>query len=92
MLHDLFTIHATQNPKHPAVITSNGSITYEQLGRRSDQLGRLLHCRGARPNTLIAVVMEKGVEQIIGTLGILKSGAAYLPIDPTVPQKGYGVY
>jgi amino acid adenylation domain-containing protein len=87
MLHDLFTIHAIQNPKHPAVITSNGSITYEQLGRRSDQLGRLLHCRGARPNTLIAVVMEKGVEQIIGTLGILKSGAAYLPIDPTVPQK-----
>ena len=42
---------------------------------------------GACPNTLVAVVMEKGWEQVVAVLGILQSGAAYLPIDPALPEE-----
>src|SRR5258708_276281 len=50
-------------------------------------LGHQLRHLGARPNHLVAVVMEKGWEQVVGVLGVLLSGAAYLPIDPKLPQE-----
>ncbi|GAB1545496.1 hypothetical protein NUACC21_81720 [Scytonema sp. NUACC21] len=87
LLHTLFTRRANQQPSHPAVVTTTLTLTYEELDRRSQQLGWQLRNWGARPNTLVAIVMEKGWEQIVAVLGILKSGAAYLPIDPNIPQE-----
>ncbi|HVR98014.1 MAG TPA: amino acid adenylation domain-containing protein, partial [Thermoanaerobaculia bacterium] len=55
--------------------------------RRAARLGHRLRELGARPNRLVAVVMEKGWEQVVAVLGILKSGAAYLPIDATLPRE-----
>jgi malonyl CoA-acyl carrier protein transacylase len=86
-LHTLFTRQAHQQPDHPAVIASTRTLTYGELERRANQLGRRLRDLGAQPNTLVAVVMEKGWEQVVATLGIHASGAAYVPIDPGLPKE-----
>ena len=85
MLHTLFQEQVTQRPQQAAVIAANGSLTYEQLHHKANYLGRKLRQMGACPNTLVAVVMEKGWEQVAAVMGILQSGVAYLPIDPTLP-------
>ncbi|MDJ0795565.1 MAG: amino acid adenylation domain-containing protein [Calothrix sp. MO_167.B12] len=86
LLHTLFSRRANQQPNHPAIITTNLTLSYEQVDSYSNQLGSQLRNLGARPNTLVAIVMDKGWEQIVAALGILKSGAAYLPIDPNLPS------
>jgi amino acid adenylation domain-containing protein len=70
-----------------AVIAASGTLTYQQLYRQSMHLGYLLRQAGAHPGQLIAIVIEKGWEQIVAVLGILFSGAAYLPIDPSLPDE-----
>ncbi|HEX4494600.1 MAG TPA: amino acid adenylation domain-containing protein [Thermoanaerobaculia bacterium] len=70
---------------HPAVIAPGRTVSYRELHRRALTLGHLLRDAGARPNTLVGVVMEKGWEQAVGVLGIHWAGAAYLPIDPDLP-------
>jgi amino acid adenylation domain-containing protein len=87
LLHTLFAAQVSQRARQTAVISSRGTFTYEELYQRSNRLGRWLRQEGARPNTLVGVVMEKGWEQIVAVLGILSSGAAYLPIDPGLPAE-----
>ncbi|GIQ70288.1 hypothetical protein XYCOK13_31120 [Xylanibacillus composti] len=84
-LDGLFAAKAAMQPDRPAIICSDRILTYEELRRRSDAVAQLLRTKGAKPNTLTAVIMEKGWEQVVGALGILKSGAAYLPVDPAHP-------
>ncbi|MGD9971997.1 MAG: amino acid adenylation domain-containing protein [Desulfatirhabdiaceae bacterium] len=86
-LHGGFEIQARNHPDHVAMITSDCSVTYGQLSRLSNKLGYLLQRNGAEKNSLVAVVMEKGWEQVAAVLGVLKSGAAYLPVDPGVPKE-----
>ncbi|MCU0289770.1 MAG: amino acid adenylation domain-containing protein [Acidobacteria bacterium] len=62
-------------------------ITYLQLNEQSDHLAGLLIEKGVKPNTIVGIMMERSVEMIVGILGILKSGGAYLPIDPGYPQE-----
>ncbi|MBD2207317.1 amino acid adenylation domain-containing protein [Calothrix sp. FACHB-1219] len=86
-LHSLFISQALQRPQQVAVVATNKTLTYEELYRHSHQIARHLQHLGVQPNTLVAVVMEKGWEQIVAVLGILISGAAYLPIDPNLPKE-----
>ncbi|MGB7443481.1 MAG: amino acid adenylation domain-containing protein [Coleofasciculaceae cyanobacterium] len=86
MLHSLFAKQVPARVNEPAIITSQRSLTYRELYELSNQLAHKLRSLGATPNQLIAVVMEKGWEQIVAVLGILASGAAYVPIDPNLPQ------
>jgi amino acid adenylation domain-containing protein/thioester reductase-like protein len=85
LLHSLFNRRATQQPDQIAVIAGEITLTYAELHQRSQQIGHWLRLQGARPNQLVAVVMEKGWEQIAAVLGVMQSGAAYLPIDPALP-------
>jgi amino acid adenylation domain-containing protein len=85
LLHELFAAQVARRRLHPAVITPTLTFTYDELDRRSEQVARWLRRKGARPNNLVAIVMEKGWEQVVAALGILKSGAAYLPIDASLP-------
>ncbi len=71
----------------PAVLAPERTVTYGELRRRSRALGARLRELGARPNRLIAVIMEKGWEQVVAVLAIHESGAAYLPIDPDLPAE-----
>lgn len=61
-------------------------ITYEQLNRRANQLAHCLRRMGVKPNTLVGVCVERSVEMVVSLLGVLKSGGAYLPLDPDYPQ------
>ena len=61
-------------------------ITYLQLNKHADYLAGLLIAKGALPDTIVAIMMERSLNVIIGILGILKSGGAYLSIDPNYPQ------
>lgn len=87
LLHTLFAEQVSQRPHQAAVISSARTLTYEELYRYSHRIGRHLKQLGARPNTLVAVVMEKGWEQVAAVMGILQSGAAYLPIDTNLPKE-----
>jgi amino acid adenylation domain-containing protein len=87
LLHALFEAQVDERPHQAAVVTSSRTLTYDELDRRSNRLGRWLQEAGARPDALVAVVMEKGWEQVVAVLGILRSGAAYLPIDPEFPTE-----
>ncbi|MGD9971998.1 MAG: amino acid adenylation domain-containing protein [Desulfatirhabdiaceae bacterium] len=86
-LNSLFIKQAEQQPDHTAVVTSSGRISYKDLHHKSMVIASLLAARGATANALVAVVMEKGWEQVAAVLGVLNAGAAYLPIDPTLPRE-----
>jgi amino acid adenylation domain-containing protein/non-ribosomal peptide synthase protein (TIGR01720 family) len=62
-------------------------ISYKELNEKSDRLACLLIEKGVRPDTLVAIMLERSVEMIVGILGILKAGGAYLPIDPDYPEE-----
>ncbi|HEY4035382.1 MAG TPA: amino acid adenylation domain-containing protein, partial [Ktedonobacteraceae bacterium] len=87
LLQSLFLEQAAKSPNQLAVISARGSLTYQEVLNGATLLGQQLRQLGARPNHLVAVVMEKGWEQVVGVLGVLLSGAAYLPIDPKLPQE-----
>jgi len=86
-LVSLFLRKAAERPGRPAVIASGRTLTYEQLLRRARRLGRALRAGGVTPGTLVAVVMDKGWEQVVAVLGIQLAGAAYLPVDPGLPAE-----
>ena len=76
-----------KTPEALAVITTERSLTYQELYNRSLHLAHQLRSLGCRPNKLVALVTQKGWEQIVGVFAILFSGAAYLPIDSELPQE-----
>jgi len=86
-LYSAFLENAALHPNAPAVISSRRRITYGELHRLALTLGRHLQAEGAAPNQRIAVMMEKGWEQVVAVLGILYAGAAYLPIDASLPAE-----
>ena len=85
-LHAKFLDQAASRPLALAVDADERRMSYAELEHESRSLAIRLVTMGAKPNTLIAVVMEKGWEQIVAVLAILRAGAAYLPIDPQLPE------
>ncbi len=87
LLHQLMERHVHARPDHPAVVSGSGVLSYRELQRISVRFGARLRDLGARPNAIVAIVMEKGWEQVAGALAVLHSGAAFVPIDPSVPEE-----
>lgn len=87
MLHTLFAAQVEARKNESAVISSQRHLTYQELYELSNQVGHKLRSLLLTSNHLVAVVMEKGWEQIVAVLGILAAGAAYVPIDPNLPQE-----
>src|SRR4030095_6390014 len=67
-------------------ITRGRTLTYSDLDRQSSHIATQLQANGLRRGELVAIVMEKGWEQIVAVFGILKAGGAYVPIDPQLPD------
>jgi len=86
LLQTSFIRQVEERPHQSAVIAPGRTLTYEELYRRSLRVAQRLREMGVKPNTLVAVVMEKGWEQVVAVLGILQAGAAYLPIDAGLPK------
>ncbi|MFZ1916807.1 MAG: amino acid adenylation domain-containing protein [Terriglobales bacterium] len=85
LAQDLFVAQAVRAPERPALISVSGGLSYGELLSASRMLGHQIRALGVKPNTLVAIVMDKGWEQVVGVLGALQAGAAYLPIDANVP-------
>ncbi|UJR22117.1 hypothetical protein I4U23_025181 [Adineta vaga] len=86
LIHSLFTQQAKQTPDKLAIISSQTNLTYKQLMNRVYSLASHLESEyKIQPNQLIAILMEKGWEQIVACLAILVSGGAYLPLDIDLP-------
>ncbi|MCO6701889.1 amino acid adenylation domain-containing protein [Streptomyces sp. CHA1] len=86
-VHLLFTEQARRTPDAPAVRSGDTVLTHRELDERTDALARRLAARGAGPGTLVALLCGRGAEMAVGVLGILKSGAAYVPLDPGHPAE-----
>lgn len=86
-LHDLFDQQAARTPDYVALACEQQSLTYRELARRADRLARHLRTMGAGPEVLVGLLVERSLDMVVGILGILKAGAAYLPIDPAFPQE-----
>jgi amino acid adenylation domain-containing protein len=86
-LHEIFEDKTRQFPDRVAVRFGNEQITYRELNVRADSLANRLTAMGASSDVLVGLCIERSVELIVGMLGILKAGAAYVPIDPAYPQK-----
>ncbi|HYC30068.1 MAG TPA: condensation domain-containing protein, partial [Chitinophagaceae bacterium] len=85
-LAHLFIEQARRTPVATAVVTEDESITYRELDERSNQLAHYLVKKGIQPETLVPVCMDKCVDLMVGVLGVLKAGAAYMPVDPSYPK------
>ncbi|HBV14238.1 non-ribosomal peptide synthetase [Chryseobacterium carnipullorum] len=85
-LVDLFEEQTKNTPESVAVVYEGESLTYRELDERSNQLAHYLMDKGVSVEDLVGICMERSLEVIISILGILKSGAAYVPIDPDYPQ------
>jgi len=84
-VHELFEECVQLQPDAAAIVCNGQSLTYRQLNARANQLARVLRRRGAGPEQIIGIMAHHSLEMFIGVLGIIKSGAAYLPIDPSYP-------
>ncbi|WP_281399365.1 non-ribosomal peptide synthase/polyketide synthase [Streptomyces flaveus] len=90
-LPELFAAQVARTPDVPAVLAGGESLTYRQLDRRSNALAAELIERGAGPGRLVAVMLPRSVDLPVALLGVLKSGAAYVPVDPAYPTERIAV-
>jgi len=86
-IHQLIEAKVETSPDAIAVVFEDQSLTYGQLNHRANQLAHHLIALGVQPEQLIGICVERSLEMIVGILGILKAGAAYLPLDPTYPSE-----
>jgi amino acid adenylation domain-containing protein len=89
-MHSLFERCAASAPDAVAVIFEGASLTYAELSARANRLAHHLRELGARPEMLVALFLEPSLELVVAILGVLKSGAAYVPLDPAYPAERIG--
>ncbi|MEV7022277.1 amino acid adenylation domain-containing protein, partial [Kitasatospora sp. NPDC093558] len=84
-VHDVFAAHAAGTPDAVALTFGDESLTYAEVDERANRLAHQLRALGAGPDLLVGVSLERDLDLVPTLLGVLKSGAAYLPLDPTNP-------
>ncbi|MFD0727708.1 AMP-binding protein, partial [Lysobacter brunescens] len=84
-LHELFEQQAARTPDRIALRHGQAVLTYAQLDARANRIAAALRARGAGPGTLVGVCLPRGIDLVVAILAILKSGAAYVPMDPDYP-------
>lgn len=82
-LHQFFEQQAKQSPDTLAVVSEDEQLTYETLNQRANQLAHRLRACGAGPEIVVGVCLERSPEMVGALLGVMKSGATYLPLDPS---------
>jgi len=83
--HELFERQVEQVPDQIALAFDGQQLSYAELNRRSNQLAHHLRSLGIRPDQTVAICISRSLEMVIGLLGVLKAGAAYVPLDPASP-------
>ncbi|NIM13667.1 MAG: AMP-binding protein [Candidatus Aminicenantes bacterium] len=84
-IHELFEAQVKKTPRNTAAVdVDGGKLSYEKLNEKANQLAWLLRSRGIRPGTVVGVLLKPSIEMLAVLLGIWKSGAACLPINPGI--------
>jgi amino acid adenylation domain-containing protein len=86
-LHAWFERQVKRTPDARALTFEGQTLTYAQLNERANRLAHYLRKRGARPDRLVGLCLSRSLELVVGILGVLKSGAAYLPLDLSYPKE-----
>ncbi len=86
-IHQLFERSAAATPDAIALACEGSQITYGALNARANQLAHYLRSMGAGPDVYVALSVERDLDLMVGILGILKSGSAYVPLDPNYPRE-----
>jgi non-ribosomal peptide synthetase component F len=86
-LQSMFETQVTRTPDAVAVVCGDTSLTFRELNRRANQVAHYLRGLGMGPEMLVGLSIERSLGMVVGLLGILKAGAAYLPLDPTYPPE-----
>ena len=86
-MQDLFEAQVERTPEATAVLFKDKHLTYGQLNERANQLASYLQKLGVAPNTLVGICVERSLETVVGLLGILKAGAAFVPMDSEFPKE-----
>ena len=86
-VHELFEAQVERTPDAIALVAGSQELTYRALNQRANQLAHYLRGLGVKPDSLVAICIERSPEMIVGILAILKAGGAYVPLDPVYPRE-----
>jgi amino acid adenylation domain-containing protein len=86
LLQSAFEVQVQNNPDAIALVFEKSNLTYQELNERSNQLAHYLQDLGVGPDTFVGVFMDRSIEMVVALLGVVKAGAAYLPLDPNFPE------
>jgi amino acid adenylation domain-containing protein len=86
-IHQPFEEQASQTPNRVATVFERQTLSYGELNRRANQLAHHLKGLGVGPNVLVGLCVKRSLDMVVGLLGILKAGAAYVPMDPGYPKE-----
>lgn len=86
-VHDLFSEQVKRTPDAVALVFQGQSLTYRGLEQRANQIAHTLQAQGIVPGDFVAVCAERSLDLVAGLLGVMKAGAAYVPLDPVYPRE-----
>jgi amino acid adenylation domain-containing protein len=86
-LHELFEEQVAKTPEAVALVYGEHSLTYGELNKQANQLARHLINRGAMPDTRVGICMDRSLQLVVSIIAVLKTGAAYVPLDPGYPAE-----
>ncbi|HEY9907622.1 MAG TPA: amino acid adenylation domain-containing protein, partial [Thermosynechococcaceae cyanobacterium] len=84
--HQIFEIQVQSAPEAIAIVSEQGSLTYAELNQKADRLAQALQQMGVQLDDLVGLCVDRSSDMVVGILGILKAGAAYVPLDPKYPR------
>lgn len=85
LIHEQIAEQSARTPDAVALCFEGQRASYRELNERANQLAHYLRARGVGPEVLVGVCMERSIDMVVALLGVLKSGGAYVPVDPTYP-------
>jgi amino acid adenylation domain-containing protein len=86
-LHGLIEEQVSRTPRAVCLVHNDRTLDYAGLSERAGDIAGGLRARGVQPDELVAICMDRSIEMVVGLLGILKIGAAYVPLDPDYPAE-----
>jgi amino acid adenylation domain-containing protein/non-ribosomal peptide synthase protein (TIGR01720 family) len=90
-IHQMFEQQVESTPDAIAIVLGEEALTYSALNKRANRLAHYLHGLGIGPDDLVGLYMDRSIEIVVGLLGVLKAGAAYVPLDTSTPYERLSV-
>jgi amino acid adenylation domain-containing protein len=86
-IHELFEEHVERSPDQIAIINAGQTISYRELNAKANKVAHYLRAAGAGPESMVGICTQRSFQTVVAILGVLKAGAAYVPLDPAYPKE-----